>query len=83
MLNSQTVPTPRSLRRTVAAWFNKENLLPRSTMGGKDSKNISTVDVYPADGPAPKNQPLPLKKLMVAPVLIAGLNYACLALVDP
>lgn len=48
----------------------------------QDSKRASSVDVLSVDEVSLKRQPLPLAQLMTAPVIIAALNYACLALVD-
>ncbi|KAJ3531766.1 hypothetical protein NM688_g7528 [Phlebia brevispora] len=78
----ETVATPRSIHRILANWLSKENVTAQNVSAGQDNKVPSTVTILAVDETSLKNQPLPLRKLMVPPVLIAALNYACLALVD-
>lgn len=72
--------SPRSFHRTIRAWLSKEDLKAQNASG--DTKRASIVNVLSVDEVSLKNQPLPLKKLLIPPVIIAGLNYASLALVD-
>ncbi len=79
----QTVPTPRSFHRVVTMWLSKENLTNQAISGGQDNKVVSTTPALVDAIPGKKAyQPLPLKALLIPPVLIAALNYAALALVD-
>lgn len=74
--------TPRSLHRTLVTWLSKKTVTTQTIPGRPGSKVTSTIDVVPVDQASLKNQPLPLNKLLTAPVIIAALNYASLALVD-
>lgn len=75
----ETVSTPSSVRRTLKNWLGKDNLTIQNVSNGQDHKATATVGI---ETPAKKNQPLPVRQLLVPRVLIAALNYACLALVD-
>ncbi|PSR72937.1 hypothetical protein PHLCEN_2v11174 [Hermanssonia centrifuga] len=79
----ETVPTPRSFHRVVTMWLSKESLTNQAISGGQDNKVVSTTPALVDAIPGKKAyQPLPLKALLIPPVLIAALNYAALALVD-
>ena len=76
----QTVPTPSSVRRIFRSWLSKNNLTLQNVSNGMDNKPTATVGIDPSI--TNKNEPLPLRRLLIPRVLIAALNYACLALVD-
>ncbi|EKM57753.1 uncharacterized protein PHACADRAFT_158787 [Phanerochaete carnosa HHB-10118-sp] len=75
----ETVATPGSVRRILKNWLSKDNLAIQNVSNGQDNKATATVGIVTS---AKKNEPLPLKQLLIPRVLIAALNYACLALVD-
>ncbi|KAF7795982.1 hypothetical protein EIP86_007151 [Pleurotus ostreatoroseus] len=75
----ETVSKPRSFHRIITGRLKRIG----SSQSVHDSKDTSTARVLAVDEATLKNQPLPLRKLVTTPlVLIAALNYACLALVD-
>lgn len=63
----------------VKAWFNPTHLDAQNPSKGLDNKATTTVAITVVHK---KDQPLPLRKLIIPRVMIAGLNYAALALVD-
>ena len=63
----------------VRTWLNKHNLTLQNVAGGQDNKPTATVGL---NSPASKDEPLPLRELLIPRVLVSALNYACLALVD-
>lgn len=63
----------------LKTWLSKDNLTIQNVSHGQDNKPTATVGITTS---AKKNEPLPLKQLLTPRVLIAALNYACLALVD-
>lgn len=60
-------------------WLSKDNLAIQNVSNGQDNKATATVGIASS---AKKNEPIPIKQLLVPRVLVAALNYACLALVD-
>ena len=58
-------------------WLSKDNLTIQNVSNGQDNKATATVGLK-----SKKNEPLPVRQLLIPRVLIAALNYACLALVD-
>lgn len=64
----------------LGAWLSKGNDIAQNVSEGQDNKVTAAVGVVPVIHG--KNEPLPLRKLLIPPVLIASLNYAFLALVD-
>lgn len=71
---------PHSIHRVIKGQLKR--ITSFQNVPDRDNKTTSTVDVLVVDETTLKNQPLPLRELMIPPVLIAALNYACLALVD-
>lgn len=74
------MPTPRSVSRILKGWLSPSNLTIQNVSNGQDNKATATVGL--TTSAVKKNEPLPLRQVLMPRVLLAALNYACLALVD-